>query len=130
MKELKDSSCSASPSASRRSVLAGLAALGVTYAIPGVFQVNEAMAHDHNSRRSKKSRHSKKNKSKHSRRSKHSRSHPSRSRRSRNSRSDDRRNGRGSRRSHASRHETRRSNASRIRENVGSAIRDKIRNQL
>ena len=78
------------PSTSRRSVLAGLAALGVVYSMPGLFQVNEAMAeparkphgqgHPGKSRPSRKSRHSKP--SRHSKAGKHHgrRSHPSKHR--------------------------------------------------
>ncbi len=112
MKELKDTSCSASPSASRRSVLAGLAALGITYAVPGIFQVNEAIARDDdrrgpgNGRRSKNSR-----RSKQSRRSKKSKSRKSR-------------HSKNSRRSLASRR-NRRSHASR-KHNIGDMIRDNI----
>ena len=87
MKDSSESPRSEAPSASRRSVLAGLAALGVVYAMPGLFQVNEAMAeparkshgpgHPGKSRHSRKSRHSKP--SRHSKAGKHHgrRSHPS-----------------------------------------------------
>ena len=88
MKDNSESPRSEAPSTSRRSVLAGLAALGVVYAMPGLFQVNEAMAEparkpSHGPGHSKKSRRSRR--SKPSRRSHHSesgkhhghRSHPS-----------------------------------------------------
>ena len=91
MKDNSDSPRSEVPSTSRRSVLAGLAALGVVYAMPGLFQVNEAMAEParkppHGPGHSKKSRRSRR--SKPSRRSHHSksgkhhgrRSHPSKHR--------------------------------------------------
>ena len=100
MKDNSDFPRSEVSSTSRRSVLAGLAALGVVYAMPGLFQVNEAMAEparkpSHAPGHSKKSRRSRR--SKPSRRSRHSksgknhgrRSHPSKpgpSRRSRASR--------------------------------------------
>ena len=107
MKDVSSSPRSEAPTFGRRAVLAGLAALGVTYAMPGLFQVNEAMAepmrrpgphgpgHSKHSRRSRKSRRSKK--SRHSKASRHSRD--SRSRHSKAHRRDSRR----SRRSHASR---------------------------
>ena len=105
MKDNSESPCFEASSTSRRSVLAGLAALGVVYAMPGLFQVNEAIAeparkspqapeHPGKSRRSRRSHHSKSGKH-HGRRShpsKHRprhRSYPSRpgpSRRSRASR--------------------------------------------
>ena len=77
------------PSTSRRSVLAGLAAFGVVYAMPGLFQVNEAMAEParkqpHAPDHSKKSRRSRR--SKPSRRSHHSKSGKHHGRRSRASR--------------------------------------------
>ena len=82
MKDFSESSRSEASSTSRRSVLAGLAALGVVYAVPGLFQVNEAMAeparkpphgkgHSRKSRRSRRSHHSKSGKH-HERRSHHS----------------------------------------------------------
>ena len=90
---MKDQSAprSEAPSTSRRAVLAGLAALGLVYAAPGIFQVNEAMAepmrkprphdlgHSRRSRPSRRSRHSKaKRRSRPSRRSNVSRPGPSR----------------------------------------------------
>ncbi|MBQ3171506.1 MAG: hypothetical protein IJB53_06275, partial [Mailhella sp.] len=68
MKDHSESPRSDAPSTARRSVLAGLAALGVVYSMPGLFQVNEAMAeparrpgphgpgHSRRSRRSRRSR--------------------------------------------------------------------------
>ena len=44
MKDQSVSPRAEAPSTSRRSVLAGLAVLGLVYAAPGIFQVNEAMA--------------------------------------------------------------------------------------
>ena len=85
MKDNSDSPRFEVPSTSRRSVLAGLAALGVVYVMPGLFQVNEAMAeparkspHPGKSRRSRRS--------KPSRRSHHSKSGKHHGRRSRASR--------------------------------------------
>ena len=89
MKDHSEAFRSESPSTSRRSVLAGLAALGVVYAVPGLFQVNEAMAepgrkpqhspgHSKKSRRSRRSHHSKAGKH-HGRRS-HSSKHGQRRR--------------------------------------------------
>ncbi len=94
MKDHSSSLRSDSPSLSRRAVLAGLAALGVAYSAPGLFQVNEAMAeparkhrsekhgHSEHDRHSKKRRHSKKSRhskaERHKSRSKASRSGPSR----------------------------------------------------
>ena len=77
MKDNSETPRSESPSTSRRSVLAGLAALGVVYAMPGLLQVNEAMAEpsrkpQHGQGHSKKSRRSRR--SKPSRRSHHSKS--------------------------------------------------------
>ena len=105
MKDHSESLRSEASSLSRRSVLAGLAALGVVYAVPGLFQVNEAMAepsrkplhgkdHSKKSRRSRRSHHSKSGKH-HGRRSHHSKHDPRR--RSQSSRPGP------SRRSHASR---------------------------
>ena len=90
MKDNSEFSRSEAPSISRRSVLAGLAALGVVYAMPGLFQVNEAIAeparkspqapeHPGKSRRSRRSHHSKSGKH-HGRRSHPSKHHPRRSR--------------------------------------------------
>lgn len=86
MKDQSVSPRAEAPSTSRRSVLAGLAALGLVYAAPGIFQVNEAMAEPmrkprpHGPGHSRRSRHSHRSRS--SRRSRHSkakrRSHPSR----------------------------------------------------
>ena len=94
MKDHSSSLRSESPSLSRRAVLAGLAALGVAYSMPGLFQVNEAMAeparkhrsekhgHPKHERHSRKSRHSKSSRhsktERHHRRSKASRPGPSR----------------------------------------------------
>ena len=94
MKDYSSSLRSDSPSLSRRAVLAGLAALGAAYSVPGLFQVNEAMAeparkhrsekhgHSEHERHSKKSRHSKRSRhskaERHHRRSKASRSEASR----------------------------------------------------
>ena len=91
MKDNSDSPRSEVPSTSRRSVLAGLAALGVVYAMPGLFQVNEAMAeparkpplgpgYSKKSRRSRRSKPSRRGH--HSKSGKHHgrRSHPSKHR--------------------------------------------------
>lgn len=112
MKDNSESSRSEAPSTSRRSVLAGLAALGVVYAMPGLFQVNEAMAEPahkppHGPGHSKKSRRSRR--SKPSRRSHHSKSGKHHGRRSHSSKH------RPHRRSHSSRPgPSRRSHASRM----------------
>ena len=112
MKDHSESPRSEGPSTSRRSVLAGLAALGVAYAMPGLFQVNEAMAEpsrkpQHGPEHSKKSRRSRR--SKLSRRSHHSKSGKHHGRRSHSSKH------RPHRRSHSSRPgPSRRSNASRV----------------
>ena len=85
MKDQSVSPRAEAPSTSRRSVLAGLAALGLVYAAPGIFQVNEAMAEPmrkprpHGPGHSRRSRHSKvKRRSHPSRRSHASRPGPSR----------------------------------------------------
>ena len=85
MKDNSDFPRSEVPSTSRRSVLAGLAALGVVYAMPGLFQVNEAMAEparkpSHDPGHSKKSRRSRRSKPSH--RSRHSKSGKNHGRRS------------------------------------------------
>ena len=80
MKDHSSSLRSDVPSPSRRAVLAGLVALGVAYSVPGLFQVNEAMAEPSRKHRSEKHGHSKHDR--HSRKSRHSknsrRSGPSR----------------------------------------------------
>ena len=112
MKDNSEAPRSESPSTSRRSVLAGLASLGVVYAMPGLFQVNEAMAEpsrkpQHGQGHSKKSRRSRR--SKPSRRSHHSKSGKHHGRRSQASKHHERR------RSHPSRPgPSRRSRASRM----------------
>ena len=105
MKDFSESSRSEASSTSRRSVLAGLAALGVVYAVPGLFQVNEAMAEP-----ARKPPHGKghSRKSRRSRRSHHSKSGKHRDRRSRSSKHGQHRRSQSSRpgtsrRSHASR---------------------------
>ena len=100
MKDNSDSPRSEAPSTSRRSVLAGLAALGVVYAMPGLFQVNEAMAEparkpSHGPGHSKKSRRSRR--SKPSRRSHHSKAGKHHGRRSHSSRPGPSRRSRASR---------------------------------
>ena len=81
MKDHSSSLRSDSPSLSRRAVLAGLAALGVAYSAPGLFQVNEAMAEPARKHRSEKHGHSKHDrhsrKSRHSKNSRHSKSEKS-----------------------------------------------------
>lgn len=78
MKDHCDFPRSESPSASRRSILAGLAALGVAYAMPSLFMVNEAMAEPAGRHRAEKHGHSKHDrhskKHRHSKRSRHSKS--------------------------------------------------------
>ena len=110
MKDNSEFPRSEAPSTSRRSVLAGLAALGVVYAMPGLFQVNEAMAEParkpHGPGHSKKSRRS--HRSMPSRRSHHSKSGKHHGRRSHSSKHHPRRRSQPSRpgpsrRSHASR---------------------------
>ena len=78
MKDHSSSLRSDVPSPSRRAVLAGLVALGVAYSVPGLFQVNEAMAEPSRKHRSEKHGHSKHDrhsrKSRHSKNSRHSKS--------------------------------------------------------